>query len=212
MRTNEHYGSLEKGGENLPQLKNKLLIYSIKWQVSDCSLSSFPSLHAFFRHVDHTPQLATCGAGSSSLIGHEWLCSCEQCLLTVHHLVPSSQVCRTFKHLGVLRLFHANMSIKAKGRLTWSIFGVKNQNRVLDFFCGKYQWCLSFKFLPYRVCVGMPLPDGVRVKMEVLVCSRSEERSHMHVQSMSQWAPANIGPYSQSYTVSFFWVPPTMTS
>ena len=56
----------------------------------------------------------------------------------------------------------------------------------------------------------MSVPDGVLVRLEVLVYHRKqrveegEERGlvAMHVQSMSCWAPANIGPYSQSMTVS----------
>lgn len=45
----------------------------------------------------------------------------------------------------------------------------------------------------------------------MLVCTNKETeeegvvisgRSSMHVQSVSEWAPANIGPYSQAYTVS----------
>lgn len=32
-------------------------------------------------------------------------------------------------------------------------------------------------------------------------------RSSMHVQSYSEWAPANIGPYSQAYMVSLSKVP-----
>ena len=52
-----------------------------------------------------------------------------------------------------------------------------------------------------RVCVQVSLPEGVLVRVEgVAVCGG--ERSSMHVQSVSHWAPANIGPYSQAYTVS----------
>ena len=49
----------------------------------------------------------------------------------------------------------------------------------------------------------MSLPEGVLVRVEgVGVCGG--ERSSMHVQSVSHWAPANIGPYSQAYTVSLY--------
>ncbi len=54
----------------------------------------------------------------------------------------------------------------------------------------------------FRVCVSLPLLKGARVRMEVLVCRRGSGRSSMHVQSLSEWAPANIGAYSQAYTVS----------
>ena len=47
------------------------------------------------------------------------------------------------------------------------------------------------------------LPEGVLVRMEMLVCGSESGggRSSMHVQSVSHWAPANIGPYSQAYMV-----------
>uniref|UniRef100_A0A8C6UH00 Diphthine--ammonia ligase n=1 Tax=Neogobius melanostomus TaxID=47308 RepID=A0A8C6UH00_9GOBI len=65
---------------------------------------------------------------------------------------------------------------------------------------------------PARVCVQAPLPDAQLLLMDCLLhawspsavvgedeecCSRRREA--LHVQSMSHWAPANIGPYSQAY-------------
>ena len=69
----------------------------------------------------------------------------------------------------------------------------------------------------------LPLPDGVLVRMEALLCQRKREEGEkgkrngegegrerdeedgdlitMHVQSLSHWAPANIGPYSQAVKV-----------
>ena len=48
------------------------------------------------------------------------------------------------------------------------------------------------------------------MRMEVLLCKRLGEEEGdvegelvtMHVQSLSHWAPANIGPYSQAVRVS----------
>ena len=55
-----------------------------------------------------------------------------------------------------------------------------------------------------RVCVQLPLPSNVYFKMEAILHDRSKyERQVLHVQSISFWAPANIGPYSQSVKVSF---------
>lgn len=62
---------------------------------------------------------------------------------------------------------------------------------------------------PSRVCVsvGNGLPAGVNVMLSVIVdlpVTESEEygrRKGLHVQSRSYWAPANIGPYSQSVSV-----------
>ena len=52
---------------------------------------------------------------------------------------------------------------------------------------------------PARACVQLPLPDGVFAMVDVLVASRPEAPPPriLHVQSISQWAPACIGPYSQ---------------
>jgi diphthine-ammonia ligase len=79
---------------------------------------------------------------------------------------------------------------------------------------------------PSRATVAVPLPEDVGVRIEVVGyddtpvgvqpasgASRIEAegaaerrrvggRSALHVQSLSYWAPANIGPYSQAITVS----------
>ncbi|XP_068107897.1 diphthine--ammonia ligase [Hyperolius riggenbachi] len=61
---------------------------------------------------------------------------------------------------------------------------------------------------PARVCVQCCLPQATLFKMDVLfwlpVACRDEhtpEKIAMHVQSISHWAPANIGPYSQAVRV-----------
>lgn len=89
-----------------------------------------------------------------------------------------------------------------------------------------YQRAFDFHNPPTRVCVECPLPDGCHVVMEAIAyrqaiagsISSAEERDReseetaaallngrrntMHVQGISHWAPANIGPYSQSTRVS----------
>ena len=73
---------------------------------------------------------------------------------------------------------------------------------------------------PTRATVAVPLPPGQRVKLEIIGFddrppspkgkqgSRSSidgrpigGRQALHVQSLSYWAPANIGPYSQAVIV-----------
>lgn len=58
---------------------------------------------------------------------------------------------------------------------------------------------------PSRATVAVPLPAGQRVRIEVVGFDDSGasigNRSALHVQSLSYWAPANIGPYSQAVTV-----------
>ncbi|KAM6973423.1 diphthine--ammonia ligase [Aplochiton taeniatus] len=62
---------------------------------------------------------------------------------------------------------------------------------------------------PARVCVQAPLPAGRLLQVDCLLhdwaqpleegCYR--QREALHVQSLSHWAPANIGPYSQALRV-----------
>lgn len=61
---------------------------------------------------------------------------------------------------------------------------------------------------PVRVCVECPL--NVHILLDATAYKESQEcgdksahkRHTMHIQSMSHWAPANIGPYSQAVRVS----------
>uniref|UniRef100_A0A0K8TRG8 Diphthine--ammonia ligase n=1 Tax=Tabanus bromius TaxID=304241 RepID=A0A0K8TRG8_TABBR len=68
-----------------------------------------------------------------------------------------------------------------------------------------YAQILNFTNPPTRVCVECPLPDDCHVVMEAVAYKHPNEvldvdlqRHTMHVQSISHWAPANIGPYSQA--------------
>ncbi|XP_076021750.1 diphthine--ammonia ligase [Genypterus blacodes] len=62
---------------------------------------------------------------------------------------------------------------------------------------------------PARVCVQAPLPAGQLLLMDCLLHAWAEppeegifhQREALHVQSLSHWAPANIGPYSQALRV-----------
>lgn len=61
---------------------------------------------------------------------------------------------------------------------------------------------------PVRVCVECPL--NVHVVLDAIAYKETQDcgdkkvhkRHTMHVQSISHWAPANIGPYSQAVRVS----------
>lgn len=57
---------------------------------------------------------------------------------------------------------------------------------------------------PTRACVALPLPRGRRVALEAICCLPEEDgcRQALHVQGISYWAPANVGPYSQAVRVS----------
>eukprot|EP00050_Salpingoeca_kvevrii_P011784 m.17914 g.17914 ORF g.17914 m.17914 type:complete len:705 (+) comp3626_c0_seq1:59-2173(+) len=52
---------------------------------------------------------------------------------------------------------------------------------------------------PARVCVQLDLPSGCGLKMDaVALPGDTMALRHLHVQSLSCWAPANIGPYGQA--------------
>ena len=53
-----------------------------------------------------------------------------------------------------------------------------------------------------RVCVEVVLPENVALQLDC-IASR-QPRSTMHVQGLSHWAPANIGPYSQAVKVGWY--------
>ncbi|KAG2156182.1 hypothetical protein DEU56DRAFT_906354 [Suillus clintonianus] len=54
---------------------------------------------------------------------------------------------------------------------------------------------------PSRACVGVDLSEGVCVMLECVARKDIKTRKALHVQGLSYWAPANIGPYSQAITV-----------
>ena len=54
---------------------------------------------------------------------------------------------------------------------------------------------------PTRACIGSA-SKGKRVWMDVIGYSGSDQRAGVHVQGISYWAPANIGPYSQAILIS----------
>lgn len=59
---------------------------------------------------------------------------------------------------------------------------------------------------PARACVGVDLPEGTRVRLDCIAFRErnSLDRQALHVQGLSYWAPANIGPYSQAIMVWSF--------
>lgn len=56
---------------------------------------------------------------------------------------------------------------------------------------------------PARACVAVDLPPPTRIRLECIAYNESHDadRQALHVQGLSYWAPANIGPYSQAITV-----------
>lgn len=54
---------------------------------------------------------------------------------------------------------------------------------------------------PARVTIACDLPPGVNVQVSFEYDQEGHDRQGLHVQSRSYWAPANIGPYSQSISI-----------
>ena len=56
---------------------------------------------------------------------------------------------------------------------------------------------------PARACVAVDLPTPLRVRLDCIAYTERTptERQALHVQGLSYWAPANIGPYSQAIVV-----------
>ena len=65
---------------------------------------------------------------------------------------------------------------------------------------------------PARACVQVPMTDCI--EMEIIAAEDDVDdagvsrwtRKAMHVQSVSHWAPANIGPYSQAVELADQWI------
>lgn len=54
---------------------------------------------------------------------------------------------------------------------------------------------------PARICVEAALPPNVALQIDCYCNKSPSDRQTMHVQGLSHWAPANIGPYSQCVQV-----------
>ena len=67
---------------------------------------------------------------------------------------------------------------------------------------GVYKSCFGYN-PPVRVCVEADLPENFFLMMDIVgSCSNANLARHtMHVQGLSHWAPANIGPYSQAVKI-----------
>lgn len=70
---------------------------------------------------------------------------------------------------------------------TMAAFGAAN---------GAYATCLRPVDPPARACTAAPLPEGVGAAVDAFIPRLP--RAALHVQSISPWAPACIGPYAQA--------------
>lgn len=77
-----------------------------------------------------------------------------------------------------------------------------------DFVAVNEQYKTLFNHdFPCRVCIAICLPDNVQLMLDVTCQTASSAddscvfKKTMHVESLSHWAPASIGPYNQSISI-----------
>lgn len=105
-------------------------------------------------------------------------------ILTCFHLIDSlAEYSLNLSHCTIINIFLSSIDLFAR------------VNAVYATFFGASP--------PARACVAVDLPSPIRVKLDCIAFSEhtAADRQALHVQSLSYWAPANIGPYSQAITV-----------
>ncbi|NWJ07108.1 DPH6 ligase, partial [Crypturellus undulatus] len=145
----------------------------------------------------------TFGSSRKSLRGYQWFSG-----FTAHFL-PSEGKSVQDAAKETFSFLQANVTSKGfrLEDITLVHLYMKSMN---DFTAINSAYVTEFDLCPpARVCVETPLPDGVLFCIDCLAqrCDAAaddmlpDEKLVMHVQSISHWAPANIGPYSQSIKV-----------
>ncbi|KAH8105926.1 hypothetical protein BXZ70DRAFT_998103 [Cristinia sonorae] len=90
----------------------------------------------------------------------------------------------TYSHISIINLFISSMDLFSPINAVYSTFFGSNP--------------------PARACVAVDLVPPSRIKLDCLAYleQKPEDRYALHVQGLSYWAPANIGPYSQAVMVN----------
>ncbi|XP_075283504.1 diphthine--ammonia ligase isoform X3 [Opisthocomus hoazin] len=172
------------------------------WSEEDEPQKNIPVIWKSLRHnsLDFTK---TCGRSGKSLSGYQWFSG-----ITAHFL-PSKGKNTQEAAREAFSSLQANVTsegLKLKDIILVHLYmkSMKDFNVINSVYVTEFDLCP-----PARVCVETRLPDGVLfcidclahrydVAMDDVLC---DEKLVMHVQSISHWAPANIGPYSQSIKV-----------
>ncbi|NXF04520.1 DPH6 ligase, partial [Smithornis capensis] len=153
--------------------------------------------------LDFTKMFESSG---KSLSGYQWFSG-----ITAHCLPPKDKNAQDAAQEAFSSL-KANMTsngLKLKDIILVHLY-IKNMK---DFSVINSVYVTEFDLCPpARVCVETPLPDGVLFSIDCLAHKYDiatddvlhDEKLIMHVQSISHWAPASIGPYSQSIKVGNF--------
>ncbi|KAF1603096.1 UNVERIFIED_CONTAM: Diphthine--ammonia ligase, partial [Eudyptes robustus] len=145
----------------------------------------------------------TFGSSGRSLSGYQWFSG-----ITAHFLPSKGKNAQEAAREAFSSL-RANMNsegLKLKDIVLFHLYmkSMKDFNVINSVYVTEFDLCP-----PARVCVETLLPDGVLFRIDCLAHKYDiamddvlrDEKLVMHVQSISHWAPANIGPYSQSIKV-----------
>ncbi|NXN39920.1 DPH6 ligase, partial [Rhinoptilus africanus] len=198
-------------------LENKASIFmvnSCSCEVSCNDDDIFPSseeeepqknIPVIWRSLKHKPLdfTKTFGSSGRSLSGYQWFSG-----ITAHFLPSEGRNAQEAAREAFSSL-QANMTsegLKLKDIILVHLYmkSMKDFNVINSVYVTEFDLCP-----PARVCVETLLPDGVLFCMDCLAhkCDVAmddvlrDEKLVMHVQSISHWAPASIGPYSQSIKV-----------
>ncbi|NXI49785.1 DPH6 ligase, partial [Chloroceryle aenea] len=145
----------------------------------------------------------TSGSSGKSLRGYQWFSG-----ITVQVLPSKGKNVQEAAREAFSSL-QANMTsegLKLKDIILVHLYmkNMKDFNVINSVYVTEFDLCP-----PARVCVETLLPDGVLFCLDCLAHKYDtatddvlrDEKLVMHVQSISHWAPASIGPYSQSIKV-----------
>ncbi|XP_009885225.1 PREDICTED: diphthine--ammonia ligase [Charadrius vociferus] len=143
------------------------------------------------------------GRSGRSLSGYQWFSG-----ITAHFLPSKGKNAQEAAREAFSSL-QANMTsegLKLKDIILVHLYmkSMKDFNVINSVYVTEFDLCP-----PARVCVESLLPDGVLFCIDCLAHKYDvamddvlrDEKLVMHVQSISHWAPASIGPYSQSIKV-----------
>uniref|UniRef100_A0A8V0XRA4 Diphthine--ammonia ligase n=1 Tax=Gallus gallus TaxID=9031 RepID=A0A8V0XRA4_CHICK len=145
----------------------------------------------------------TFGSSGKSVTGYQWF----SCITAQFHPSKDKNAQEAAREaFSSLQATITSEGLKLKDIILVHLYmkSMKDFNVINSVYVTEFDLCP-----PARVCVETLLPDGVLFCIDCLAHScdiatddvLSEEKLVMHVQSISHWAPASIGPYSQSIKV-----------
>ncbi|XP_054256500.1 diphthine--ammonia ligase isoform X3 [Indicator indicator] len=141
------------------------------------------------------------GRSGKSLSGYQWFSGITAYFLPSKGKSAQEAAREAFSSLQA-NLTSEGLELKDIVLVHLYVKSMKDFNVINSIYVAEFDLCP-----PARVCVETVLPDGVLFCIDCLtnkcdlarddVCDGGEKLV-MHVQSISHWAPASIGPYSQS--------------